>query len=105
MTPIERKEAIAKANWLREVKEDSRFQEVVEETRQDLDDALKKAEQDLIDCIVKRPVLGRFYVKGHRERVQRLRYGRNILDLILSNLDRAIDNGSVQSDLLRHLQR
>lgn len=101
MTPEQRKEAIAKANWLKEVREDPRFQEVVEATRAELDDALAEAEKALIDCVVKRPVMGRFYVKGHREKVQRLRYSRNILDLLLSHLDGAIDNGSVQADLLR----
>lgn len=101
MTPEQRKDAIAKAKWLREVKEDPRFQEVVEATKADLDEALAEAEKALIDCVVKRPVMGRFAVKGHREKVQRLRYSRNILDLLLGHLDGAIDNGSVQADLLR----
>jgi hypothetical protein len=99
VTPEERKERIAKAQWLSEVIADTRFQSTVDTVKQDLSDSLKDAEAELIELTLKGEEASQT-----KDKVLRLRYGANVLDLLLSQIQSDIGEGKMQAVYLDQME-
>lgn len=95
MTPEQRKESIAKGSWLSEVMADERFKAVIKATKEEIAENLTKAEEGLVEAAIKDHDVTEF-----KDKVLRLRYGSNVLDLLLIHMQAAIEDGRMQSGYL-----